>query len=456
MFGAALCLAACGDDDLEPERGDGGAQRDAATHDAASPEPDAAPPVLDAGAVEPDASTTHDGGSFRPAPTNVSFETATRLEPDQMAPLQDERSATQVDYYVFAGKAGEYMEMSTDRSTFSPDVVMSLYDADHDLLAQNDEGAVWPGQPIDARLVVRLPADGDYYIVIDDPYTPEQFFQGAFPLLYYHLRLHQLADGVAGVAIGQGASAQSVAFAHDDKTGYDYVTLVGELGDEPSLFDVDGLAAHALIGRVQLSGTTGNGSSAGVGALDISDADGNPLAHIDSNEDQTAFDPPVEAAGYHLSIAAAGELGDNPYYAIDFVMLDDNPREQDETHNGELDGAETLMLTGTTTRRGLLLVELPEADIDYYQVDATAGERIAVTCEGESGGSGVRGLIAELRDDTDQVLATGNETSTANLRIDGVPIDRTATYYVRLTSETPKADTGSIDPWARCAIIAGL
>jgi hypothetical protein len=456
MLGAALCLAACGDDDLDAERDDGGSgmQRDAAPPgmtDAAPPETtDAAPPETT------DAAVQHDAGPTRPLPTNVSFETAKRLEPDGTPPLQDEVSATQVDYYVFAGSAGQFVELSTDRMTFSPDVVISLYDADHTLLAQNDEGAIWPGAPVDARLVARLPADGDYYVTVDDPYTPPEFFQASFSLLYYHLRLHPIADGIDGFAIADGSEPHAAAFAHDDKTGYDFLTLVGELGDEPNVFDLDGLAAHALIGHVQLSGTMGNGSSAAGGEVQISDADGHVLAHIDRGQDQAAIDPPVEAASYQVTVSAGGELGDAPYYVLDFVMLDDNLREQDEAGNSELAGAEPVDLQGTISRRGLVLVELPEADVDYFKLDAMASEQIAVSCEGESGGSGVRGLTAELRDDSEQVLGSATETATANLQMPPVTVSRTGTYYVRLTSETPKADTGSVAPWTRCAVRTGF
>lgn len=458
MLGAALCLAACGDDDLDAERDDGGMRADAALRDGGGgAERDAAPPDMpDAASSSADAAITRDAGFVRPVPTNVSFETAKRLEPDTTPPLQDEISATQVDYYVFGGSAGQFVELSTDRMTFSPDVVISLYDADHTLLAQNDEGAIWPGAPVDARLVARLPADGDYYVTVDDPYTPPEFFQASFSLLYYHLRLHAVSDGVAGFAIADGSEPHAATFAHDEKTGYDFITLVGELGAEPNSFDLDGLAAHALIGHVQLSGTMGNGSSAAGGEVQISDADGHVLAHIDRSQDQAAIDPPVEAASYQITVSAGGELGDDPYYVLDFVMLDDNLREQDEAGNGELAGAEPVDLQGTISRRGLLLVELPEADVDYYKLDAMESELIAVTCEGESGGSGVRGLTAELRDDTDLVLGSATETATANLQLDPVTISRTGTYYVRLTSETPKADTGSIAPWTRCAVRTGF
>ena len=302
--------------------------------------------------------------------------------------------------------------------------------------------------------MVRLPADGDYYVEVDDPYTPERFFASSFPLLFYHLRVRTLSDGVEGFALAHGSAPSTISFARDARTGYGYVTLVGELGEVASTFEIPGMAAQALIARVLPSGPEGNGSTAQGGELDFVDGEQHVLARIDLASGQSALDPPIDEASYSLRVQGAGELGDNPFYVLDLLMLEDNPREQSDAANGELAGAEAIELTGTVSRRGLLLTTLPENDVDYFMIETMGLESIAAVCEGESGGSGVRGLSLELRDDTDQVLATATEGATTNLELEPVMVDPPGKYYVRLSSTTPAADESSAQPWARCAVLS--
>lgn len=476
LLSAALCLGGCADDDSEHNTdADGGAagtapaqtagsdapelDAAAATDASSTPvaQPDAAPIGSDASqrdAATLDAASADAGG--RPPPTNLSFWTAKRVQADSAIPLQDVRSAGQVDYYLLGGDKGEFYEISTDRSPFSPDVVVTLYDAARVPIAQNDEGRVWPGDGIDARMIVRLPHTGDYFITVEDPYTPPEFFQSAFPLLYYHLRVRKLTDGVEGVAIAHGSAPVTVTFAHDQRTGYAYATLLGEFGEATGTFDVTGVATQALIGHVLAAGVDANGSTAAGGVLRVLDAEQHLLAQIDRGSGQAAIDPPIDEASYRLKVLAGGPLGDNPFYAVDLIMLDDNPAEQDEAGNGVLTHAEAIQMQGTISRRGLLLVHLSENDVDYFKLDATENETITVLCEAESGGSGVHGLLAEVRDADDQVLGTASETAITNLQIERVLVPSTGTYYLRLASETPKLDTGSVSPWARCAVIAGF
>src|SRR5262245_53465306 len=102
MLGAALCLAACGDDDAASERADADSEGGASSLDAGLNDRDAAllPPPLDAQPAQlpRDAGSKRDASSgLRPPPTNFSFEAAKRVEPDGLSVLQDELSADQVD-----------------------------------------------------------------------------------------------------------------------------------------------------------------------------------------------------------------------------------------------------------------------------------------------------------------------------------------------------------------------
>ena len=126
--------------DDEPETD---AELDALDAAAGDPEGDDAAPAeparLDASGADvgelaqdtgpnPDASS--DAGVMRPSLVpGKSFETALRIEPGARPGPVDERSVDQVDYYVFHAEAGSFYELATDRSQFSPDNVIALYDA---------------------------------------------------------------------------------------------------------------------------------------------------------------------------------------------------------------------------------------------------------------------------------------------------------------------------------------
>ena len=131
-------------------------------------------------------------------------------------------------------------------------------------------------------------------------------------------------------------------------------------------------------------------------------------------------------------------------------MLPENPREQNEADNGQLDKAEALMMLGQSYRRGYVLASQPASDIDYFKFDVSQDEYIAVICQAESAGSGVRGLRAEVRSDTDKMLASATEGTNTKLQIEAMQVMLSGTYYLRLTSKTPDGD--GTEPWTRCVV----
>ena len=438
--------AACSSDASEPRsdaapetQPDAGSPAEPARD--ASPEHDASGPAADAG--------TSAGG--RRVPGNSSFETARRLEPGESL-LQDLVSGSQVDYFVFSGEAGTFYELFTNRGDFTPDNTLWLYDSNHKLLAQNDDGGRWPGDAVDARLVVRLPRSGDYYVRVEDRATPDAFFMaGSFPLLFYNMHLNELT-GAEGVAHDTPDGPARVHFQRDAMSGYSFATLVGRLGDAAlDRFELEGSADQALIGHARGPGIEGNGSSAELTRVQVLDGE-RPIAQIEHARGQENIHPPVGAGKYEVRVDADGDSGDNAFYVVDLVLLPDNPREAHDEANGQLSGAEAIRFEGVGRRRGLLLSTLDDEDVDYYSFSATKGDYLVLACEGESAGSGVRGLSAELRDPGDQVLASARETATENLAIDTFEIGEAGTYFVRLSSEG-QPETEPIEPWARCVVL---
>jgi hypothetical protein len=442
-------LFACGDDSSD---------RHMAAHpvDAGADANASEPP--DAGDEDEDA----DAGPIPMSPgTNVSFETALPVDTRGHGVLQDVRSFSQIDFFSFEAEAGAYYELATGRRSFGPDNVLTLLDPDLNPVAENDDGPRFPGDAIDARLVVRAARSGTYYVRIEDPYTPPQIFSDpSYPLLYYRFWVRALKDHAAGTAHARSASSKptAVEFFHDDASGYECATLFGELADgEDQVFALSGRAEHALIGQVHKAGMKGDGSSATVAAVTVSDAEHHAIAQIDRDLRQQGIHPPVGDGQFEVRVAGRGDPGPNGFYALDLVLLPDNPRESDDALNGTPEGAETIDMPGAPSRRGLLLSTLPGDDVDYYQFDVFPNETITLVCEGASGGSGVRGLRAELRDESGATLQSGTETPDANLQLDPLEITQQTKLFLRLSRDVPAAGGGEseIEPWTRCVVIAG-
>jgi hypothetical protein len=394
-----------------------------------------------------------------PALANGSFDTAKPLTVGDAPILQDVVNAYQESYFAFEGKAGSYYALSTDVGRFTPDNVISLHDSRRELIAENDDGARWLNEPIDSRLVVRLPSDGTYYVKVVDPYLPPEAFHSGFSLVFYHLSVVELSPGADGVGFEGG----EVRFASDAASGYWFTTLVGEFHQEPDggaggAFAFAGRPGQALIGAVLASGVHGNGSTAHSGRAQVRASDGSVRAGIDRARGQSAIHPPIGDEAYTLEMIAGGELGANAFYAIDLVMLPDNPAERASTTNGALAGAEAIDMKGVTSRRGLILSTVDTTDVDYFSFDVMAGDHGSVACEGESAGSGIHALHVEVRGGDDAVIASADETVTDNLYIEPFAFAGTGTHYLRLSASPPMTATEAprIAPWVRCAVNVGL
>ena len=437
--GAALVICGCSASAPEPERPerDGGAPGTRAAG------------AADAGAA--DAATDAGPAPASATPPNDSFETARPIAFGP-APLQDIKQPGQVDYYSFEGEAGAFYALSTEQGPFTPNTVIALFDPDQRLLAENDDGSIWPGDRLDSRLVVRLTRSGTYFVRVQnhvsaDPVTPPVF---------YHLTLRRLASDEEGIGFLEADDPLPVRLAHDGLDGFAYATLVGDFETaRNAVFEFEGEGDHVLVGHVLPTGPSGSGSTAKIGVVRVADGDDLVLSAIDGAKGQHEFHPPLhEGAYYRVNVELDGDAGENGFFAIDLAMLSDNPRERAEEDNGALEGAESLELRQESSRRrGLLLASLGVSDIDYYRFEAPTNATVTVVCEGASGGSGVQGLHAEVRDGSDQTLTAADETSEANLLIQDFALIEPGTYYLRL-SRAIDSSADAIQPWVRCAVIA--
>ena len=409
-------------------------------------------------------STTSDAGVSTPRPaadagdSHVGFDTAHALAVDESM-LQLVYSAGEATYFSFEARAGSFYVISTGNDPFSPDNTLRLYDAQLQLIATNDSGPLWPGDLVDARLMFRAAYDGRHYVRVQDESYAADTVGERFPSpLSYFLMVRTVEDGVRGfLRQGTDDAARPIELQTDGTGKYAYVTLFGVLAkDQTASFELSAKPNRALIGQLHPAGVHGNGSTAGALRVQVRDqADGHTLASIEQHEGFSAFHPPLGDGTYRVLIEQPEDPGHNGFYAVDLVLLDDNPREQAETANGQLAGAEPLLMTGTTRRRGRVLSRLPEADVDYYRFELTASAQMFAICEAESGGSGVRGLTATLIDAAERPLRAQQEPSETNLLLDVVRVDKAGTYFLKLQAEAPaKRGVDTIEPWVRCAVTA--
>jgi hypothetical protein len=119
------------------------------------------------------AATSGSGGGTT---ANHDFTTAKPITVDGMAIAGALADLDTPDYYVFTGKKGDRLVMgalaeilASSTNTFDPsviDTVVTVYDATKTAVASNNEP--WPSDSTDAQLYLQLPADGSYFIQVED------------------------------------------------------------------------------------------------------------------------------------------------------------------------------------------------------------------------------------------------------------------------------------------------
>jgi hypothetical protein len=376
------------------------------------------------------------------------------------------------DYFKFAGAAGSWVAIwlsaNPDCTQGKVDPVITLYDSTEAPLAQNDDEI--RGVNCDSYLVTRLPAAGTYYVKVQDFYkfkypTDSTKWQGG-PLFTYKIYLMELQNGVGGTTIDQEpgndiATAAPVVFPSGSAG-----TLLGTYADagDVDVFTFSLAANSSVYFDFQPGGTTGNGSSAKLGDVWLTNtADGTIVARIDGAAGATELEPPMIPAGnYAIWITASGALGANPFYsASNYTGSSDNPSDAEgATATGANDdAAHAEALTESSTAGSFFVMShLPTlADVDYYKVDVAASTTLAVACGAARNGSGVQGLTVSIRDTSDIELRSGVETSAEDLLVGGgtssanpLNITTAGTYYVKLTKTGQAADVTA--SWIRCGI----
>ena len=368
------------------------------------------------------------------------------------------------DFFSFDGTLGEWVTIRTiDKSGFSvEDTPLSLYGPDRVKLAGNRWAPSLQGENLLSRIITRLPATGRYYVGVADPGAPSESYGLSQP---YTMSVVD-ADGTNGYTINVEGDEPTIAkYARVSTPGgeLDDVFMAGTydaLDDKDAFaFDVAGGAARLMDLKVDTDGVGGNGSTSPPGDIWITDESGSSIiGRIDASSGQTSLTPPLAAGRYLLwtSHASTTPLGTNDFYVVRGLVAPDNPEESQEETNGALATAEPLSMDSLGAGNQLqafIVLHLGDGDVDYFRLDATAGQTASVSCVSRGDGSGVIGMHVSVRDDSDESLAEAIEDPNASLSLDSLTVPASGKLYLRLWKDGQLPDV--VGDWARCVIAAG-
>lgn len=419
---------------------DGGGGGEDAGRDAGSGADDACATCVDGGT--PDTGTPGDGND---TPAEADAITLGTPAPGAIAPAGD------LDYYRFDGTEGQWLLIATeanpDDDPTMVDTVITLFDGSMQPIAENDDG--YPRASPDSELIVRLPATGTYYLLVQEwtTWSDEPAEGGAS--FEYELTVTELTEDFAAVTI-DAEGGDDPASAQALRGGAFYV-VAGLLEDAT---DVDVYSVRFPPGGpydfsvfLLPTGDTGNGSTVVPARLSVANADGTEIIARVNPGEILELSPSLRSGDHLLLVEHGGTAGANDFYVIKAFRGADNPRELMETTNDVAATPEVLTFSGNpnapegfTRRSAFVLAELGGGDIDHFAFDVAATEQVRVVCGSRSAGSGVVDLQVDLLDSTGlTTVASATETATEAALIDGVSVPSAGRYLVRLTKAAQDA-----------------
>lgn len=423
-------------------------------------------------------STISTGSGGMPGDGNDSFATAEPVTPGTsidgiLEPTGD------VDFYTIDGKKGQalYLLTTAQSSTlaFDPDTIdtiITLYDASMKQIAENNDRV--PRNSQDSQLITILPADGKYYIEVQECQTwatnpklkcgdvPKDKLNTGYSLFVQELDPTDLGN-VEDIEAGNDATSPTlVTYAPTGNGGYYLSLLYGTFtsqtdvdvfeiavpGDVPATIpsDASGVLGHYLLP----SGTSGDGSTTMMGRVWLTDA-ADPtvrLAEISQSNyaGNASLSPHLDfTKTYHLWIEHAGTAaGTNDFYILLESLGYSNPLETDESGNDQVATAEVLFSDSTGSSyyvEGDLINGA--ADVDHFRVSVPSGAtQFSYACTAQRAGSGLRGFKGQmLRGDGSPITGTiVNETALKDAYTNyyNIPAGETELVFkVAATSQDP-------------------
>ncbi len=446
--------AGCGDDGEGSGGGDGGGGTTTTSGTG----------VVSSNSVTVTAAST---GTGTPGDGNDTFAEADEMEESNGIPFVDDNDAelnppdSDVDFYTFNGLEGLVSIQAISKpegdpyADTDPDIVISLYDAQQNLLATNDDP--YPRTSQDSSLLTILPADGLYYLKVEEfcataDCPNEADYYAALEDLTYGIEIYMEAAGVLANPIpevepndmaGQATPADPV----ESMTPGQYYLTLG-YGEFSSMTDVEyysftvpnnimvdaGTELESFFTFQPPGKTIGSGSSRFTGTVRIEDTVGNIIGLQDWSGEVDAVDYPdlsvplVAGQDYLVRVTGGPNDADGPlapFFIYSNGFSQSNPLETQEATNNLEATAEVLSHPTGNTQSYFISGHLGAADVDHFSVAVEGHTQFAVVCVGQRIGSGVRGLEATVLAGSDgSTLDSGTETGDSELFIgEMTPVD---------------------------------
>ncbi len=338
-----------------------------------------------------------------------------------------------VDYVRFSGKKGDVLQiwLSAQTKAFAPeslDTVITLYGPDKLPIAYNDDP--YPRTTNDSVIYTRLPADGSYFVRIEECWTyiagqpaglqcaePEGKTETAYTVhvdMLDNSKAHVTIDSEKGNTEKE-ATKMGYAPLKDDK--FVPVLIYGGLEDNKDVdvyaFNVPkdspiGTSGGKSMVRFQqfTKGKKGNGSTSDVGDawLTTATAPDKAIALADMSTSAWLATPLEFGKDYLLHVKHPGfNSGDNDFYFIRHFVGSTYGLENDDKANNVHSGAEVLKSEKVDLKTGYSIEHSVTGDIgdggkdaDWYALSVPKENAEALTltaaCSSARAGSGVKGL----------------------------------------------------------------
>ena len=398
--------------------------------------------------------TSHQGGGGNGGADNDTFETAADVtvdDPGGWLAWTLDPVDTDVDFFKFDGTAGQALFLMTQCKTLAsdpfdptyPDLVMTIYDQNHTQIAQNDDPI--PRSSQDPSLPIILPADGTYYIKIQDfcttdlanPPCDSTYFDQVVNL-DYNLAVVSIDYGQLGnfkETEPNDDAAHTNAVTYEPVSGSPgsyYLTMISgtfKAADDTDYYllhlpaDLNvGAGAPALDVAAYPSGTAGDGATSSIGLMTLWDATGvTKIAEVDFSVGGGIAGPDLTPPGvldtdYLLSITHSGPVaGAHDYYFLNHGGTsysntpEIEPNDTYQTANAltgtpNTSGGNSFYAQGTLT--------YPAGDlIDSFGFTAVSGQTVTIACGAQRGGSGLRGLQFKVINATTGTDISGSQST---------------------------------------------
>ncbi len=374
------------------------------------------------------------GGGGATGDGNDSIADADPLDVDADTGLQSivsdlDTPDVDVDYWSFTGHAGPIEMLADAKPDGDPfaegylDLVVTLYDADGNQIAQNDDP--FPQYTQDSLFYTILPADGTYYLKVEEFCEFDGNCAGAADY-FANITETGYALNIIELDATQNSYVEETAEPNDSETNatpmeYEATATSGEYylsidWGNLSSGDTDGIkftvpadlaidpGARANARFVLMPpGTAGNGSSVNPGVATVTDLTTDTIvAQLDMStetNDVTTRDYlqfPVTPGNTYLFTVDEGSAidGGAPFYFITHAAYGGDPVEAEELTN-DLPATPEDLTQAAGTQAYFIQGDLGAGDVDYFKV-AVLDDVMSVFCDSARQGSGATGFKVSL------------------------------------------------------------